>query len=126
MATADPAEGLVGAGTGASVAKLGTGRAPGGLGIASVRAGDATVSAVIVVNALGDVWDGDRNEWVARSGAPAAAVTGGNTTIGCVVTHAKLDRDAPRRGAMVGPDWLARAVPPAPTDRAGGTPFSMS
>src|SRR5260370_20987 len=63
MATADPAEGLVGAGTGASVAKLGTGRAPGGLGIASVRAGDATVSAVMVVNALGDVWDGERNEW---------------------------------------------------------------
>ena len=126
MATADPAEGLVGAGTGASVAKLGTGRAPGGLGIASVRAGDATVSAVIVVNALGDVWDGDRNEWVARSGAPAAAVTGGNTTIGCVVTDAKLDRDAARRVAMVGHDGLARAIRPAHTDRDGDTLFCMA
>src|SRR2546430_1748614 len=56
MATRDPAEGLVGAGTGATVAKLGTGRAPGGLAVASVPAGDATVSAVVVVNALGDVW----------------------------------------------------------------------
>ena len=68
MATTDPAEGLVGAGTGASVAKLGTGRAPGGLGIASLRAGEATVSAIVVVNALGDVWDGERNEWVAGAG----------------------------------------------------------
>jgi L-aminopeptidase/D-esterase-like protein len=126
MATADPAEGLVGAGTGATVAKLGTGRAPGGLGIASARAGEATVSAVMVVNALGDVWDGERNEWVARSGAPANAVNGGNTTIGCLVTDAKLDREATRRVAMIGHDGLARAIRPAHTDRDGDTIFSLA
>ena len=126
MATADPAEGLVGAGTGASVAKLGTGRAPGGLGIASVRAGAATVSAVMVANALGDVWDGERNEWAARSGPAPNAITGGNTTIGCIVTDAKLDREAARRVAMVGHDGLARAIRPAHTDRDGDTLFCMA
>ena len=126
MATADPAEGLVGAGTGATVAKLGTGRAAGGLGIASVRVGEATVTAVMVANALGDVWDADRNEWAARSGPPAGAVTGGNTTIGCIVTDAKLDRDAARRVAMVGHDGLARAIRPAHTDRDGDTLFCMA
>ncbi|HEY8808182.1 MAG TPA: P1 family peptidase [Candidatus Limnocylindria bacterium] len=124
-ATADPAEGQVGAGTGATVAKLGAGRAPGGLGIASVRAGDATVSAVMVVNALGDVWDAERNAWAAKSGPPAAPA-GGNTTIGCVVTDAKLDRDAVRRVAMIGHDGLARAIRPAHTDRDGDTLFCMA
>ena len=75
MAAADPAEGLVGAGTGATVAKLATGRLAGGLGIASAPAGDSTVTAVMVVNALGDVWDGERNEWAARSGRPTPTAT---------------------------------------------------
>ena len=127
MATTDPAEGLVGAGTGASVAKLGTGRAPGGLGIASLRAGEATVSAIVVVNALGDVWDGERNEWVARSGPPVNPVpSGGNTTLGCIVTDAKLDREATRRVAMVGHDGLARALRPAHTDRDGDALFALA
>jgi L-aminopeptidase/D-esterase-like protein len=126
MATPDPAEGLVGAGTGATTAKLGTGRAPGGLGIGSARAGDATVSAIVVVNALGDVWDADRNAWAAKSGPPPASVTDGNTTIGCIVTDAKLDRDAARRVAMIGHDGLARAIRPAHTDRDGDTLFCMA
>jgi L-aminopeptidase/D-esterase-like protein len=126
MAGVEPAEGLVGAGTGATAAKLGIGRAPGGLGIATVRAGDATVSAVMVVNALGDVWDAERNAWAARSGPPALPAGGGNTTIGCIVTDAKLDRDAVRRVAMVGHDGLARAIRPAHTDRDGDTLFCMA
>lgn len=125
-ATADPAEGLVGAGTGGTVAKLQGGRAPGGLGIASARAGAATVTAVMVVNALGDVWDGERNEWVARSapGAPAAAV--GNTTIGAVLTDAALGREAIRRVATTAHDGLARAIRPAHTDFDGDTVFALS
>ena len=126
MAAADPAEGLVGAGTGATVAKLATGRLAGGLGIASAPAGDSTVTAVMVVNALGDVWDGERNEWAARSDPRAVTPTGGNTTIGCIVTDAKLQRDAVRRVAMVGHDGLARAIRPAHTDRDGDTLFCMA
>ena len=59
--TAAPAEGSVGAGAGATVGKLfGIDRAMrGGIGTASLRAGGLTVGALVAVNALGDVLDGD-------------------------------------------------------------------
>ena len=125
-ATADPSEGLVGAGTGATVAKLQGGRAAGGLGIASARAGAATVTAVMVVNALGDIWDGERNEWVARSAPASGAAEPENTTIGAVLTDAKLGREAVRRVAMAAHDGLARAIRPAHTDFDGDTMFSLA
>jgi L-aminopeptidase/D-esterase-like protein len=79
------------------------------------------------VNALGDVWDAERNAWAARSGPPAAPpASGGNTTIGCIVTDARLERDAARRVALVGHDGLARAIRPAHTDRDGDTIFCMA
>jgi L-aminopeptidase/D-esterase-like protein len=126
MATTDPAEGLVGAGTGATAAKLRGGRAPGGLGIASARAGAATVAAVMVVNALGDIWDGGRNEWAARSASEALPPQPGNTTIGAVLTDANLGREAVRRLAMTAHDGLARAIRPAHTDFDGDTLFSLA
>jgi L-aminopeptidase/D-esterase-like protein len=122
-----PAEGAVGAGTGATVAKLGADLTrPGGLGIASVAAGAATVTAVMVVNALGDIWDSDRNEWVYRSDDVASTRRSDNTTIGVVLTDAKLDRDATRRVAMTAHDGLARAIRPAHTDRDGDTIFALA
>ncbi len=126
MATPEPAEGLVGAGTGATVAKIGGGSQPGGLGISSIRAGAATLTAVMVGNALGDIWDGERNEWVARSEPLPLAPGSGNTTIGAVLTDAALDRDAIRRVAMTAHDGLARAVRPAHTDRDGDSIFSLA
>jgi L-aminopeptidase/D-esterase-like protein len=126
MATVDPAEGQVGAGTGATVAKLKGGSAPGGLGIASARAGAATVTAVMVVNALGDIWDGARNAWVARSGPAALPPQTGNTTIGAVLTDAKLGREAVRRVALTAHDGLARAIRPAHTDFDGDCIFSLA
>lgn len=126
MATGEPAEGLVGAGTGATVAKLAGGSRPGGLGIVSLRAGAATVTAVMVVNAGGDIWDSERNEWAARSEQRPLAPGAGNTTIGAVFTDATLDRDATRRVAMTAHDGLARAVRPAHTDRDGDTIFAMA
>jgi len=125
-ARSDPAEGLVGAGTGGTVAKLQGGRAPGGLGIASARAGAATVTAVMVVNALGDVWDGERNEWAARSAPGAPAPRPGNTTIGAILTDAALGREAVRRVATTAHDGLARAIRPAHTDFDGDTIFALS
>lgn len=126
MATVEPAEGLVGAGTGATAAKLGAGHAPGGLGIVSVPAGEATVTAVMVVNALGDIWDGERSSWAARSGPQAVRPPAANTTIGAVMTDAMLDRDAVRRVAMTAHDGLARAVRPAHTDRDGDSIFALA
>jgi L-aminopeptidase/D-esterase-like protein len=64
-ATSHPGTGLVGAGTGASVAKAGGGRPrPGGLGIASATVGGATVAAIMVANSVGGIWDDERHEWV--------------------------------------------------------------
>ena len=125
-ATAEPPEGQVGAGTGGTVAKLQGGRAPGGLGIASARAGAATVTAIVAVNALGDVWDGERHEWVARSAPGTAAPSAGNTTIGAVLTDAALGREAIRRVATTAHDGLARAIRPAHTDLDGDTMFALA
>lgn len=126
MATVDPAEGQIGAGTGATVAKLQGGRLPGGLGIASARAGEATVTAIVAVNALGDVWDGARNEWLARSAPATVTPSGGNTTIGAVLTDANLGREAVRRVATTAHDGLARAIRPAHTDVDGDTIFALA
>jgi L-aminopeptidase/D-esterase-like protein len=94
-ATREPAVGAVGAGTGASVAKGGDGSAirPGGLGIAAAKLGDATVTAVMVVNSVGGVWDDERHEWVAELSAwdrGSNLFPGANTTIGAVLTDAAL------------------------------------
>ena len=55
------AEGSVGAGTGATVGKMFVGRGlrgmKGGVGGASARLGDVVVSALVVVNAAGDIFD---------------------------------------------------------------------
>jgi len=56
------------AGTGATVAKGGDAWQirPGGFGLASAKVGEATVTAAMVVNSVGGVWDDDRHEWVAE------------------------------------------------------------
>lgn len=128
-ATREPAEGQVGAGTGATVAKLtGVRDLRGGVGIATVRAGDATVTAVMVVNAIGGIWDDERHEWAVAvpPGDGPAPPPGANTTIGCVVTDARLDKPQAYRVATVAHDGLARAVRPAHTDLDGDTIFAVS
>lgn len=128
-ATDEPAEGQVGAGTGATVAKLtGDRTRRGGLGIATVRAGDATVTAVAVVNAVGGIWDDDAGTWIAAipPGPTAPPPPGASTTIACVVTDALLDKPQAFRVAGVAHDGLARAVRPAHTDLDGDTIFCVS
>jgi L-aminopeptidase/D-esterase-like protein len=126
-----PAIGAVGVGTAATVAKAAGGAQarPGGLGIASARAGDAVVAAVIVANSVGGIWDDVRHEWIAplttwdRS---SPLFPGGNTTIGAIVTDAKLTTDQANRLATVGHDGIARAVRPAHTMFDGDTLFSLA
>jgi len=130
-ATDAPAVGAVGAGTGASVAKGGDASQirPGGLGITSARAGGATVTAVMVVNCVGGVWDDERHEWVAEFTAwdrASALVPGTNTTIGVVVTDAKLTKEQANRLATVAHDGLARAIRPSHTMYDGDTIFCLA
>jgi L-aminopeptidase/D-esterase-like protein len=142
-ATAHPAVGAVGAGTGATVAKAGGQLRPGGLGIASAPAGAATVAAVMVANSVGGIWDDERHEWIAPpapgedgpapggggpppgGGAPGL-VAGANTTIGVVVTDAELTKEQANRVATVAHDGMARAVRPAHTRYDGDTIFCLA
>ena len=136
-ATAQPAVGAVGAGTGATVAKAGGGPPrPGGGGIASAPAGAATVAAVMVANSVGGIWDDERHAWVAPlapgedrpapgAGAPGP-VAGANTTIGVVVTDAGLTKEQANRVAAVAHDGIARAVRPAHTRYDGDTIFCLA
>ncbi|HSJ05638.1 MAG TPA: P1 family peptidase [Longimicrobiales bacterium] len=122
--------GAVGAGTGATVAKAGIGKArPGGLGIASARAGDAIVTAIMVANSVGGIWDDEAHEWIAPlKGWDGASelVPGANTTIGVVVTDAVLTREQANRVATVSHDGIARAVRPAHTMYDGDTMFCLA
>ncbi|MGE5135055.1 MAG: P1 family peptidase [Gemmatimonadota bacterium] len=133
----DPAAaglGAVGAGTGATVAKAGGAPpAPGGLGVASARAAGVTVTAILVANGIGGIWDDDRHEWIAPLTAPAAGPAappgpdpGGNTTIGVVVTDAALTREQATRVAVAAHDGIARAVRPAHTRYDGDTMFCLA
>jgi L-aminopeptidase/D-esterase-like protein len=129
-AGAMPAQGAVGAGTGATVAKAGTSEArPGGVGIASAAAGGAVVTAVTVANSLGGIWDDERHKWVAPlTGWDRASslIPGANTTLGAVLTDAQLTKEQANRVATVAHDGIGRAVRPAHTRFDGDTVFCLA
>lgn len=122
-ATGGPvALGAVGAGAGTSVG-MGTGPAgarPGALAGAVLRAGDLTVAVLAAVNAFGAVdLDGsgmaEAAAALAAGSAPAAAGVFTNTTIGVVVTNARLDKLGCLIAAQGAHDGLARALAPPHT-----------
>src|SRR5687768_2605806 len=83
----DVALGPVGAGTGATVGPAAAGgpRVAGGMVTATARSGDLVVSALVAVNAFGAPGVAD------SAVLPAPGRLLGNTTIGVVVTNARLD-----------------------------------
>jgi L-aminopeptidase/D-esterase-like protein len=145
-ATADERRcGTLGAGTGATVAKL-AGMASafkGGLGTASERLADGTViGALAVVNAVGEVLRPEDGVVIA---GPRAADGGfrasldvlrtrserqvpvmQNTTIVVVATDTALHRDALRRVALMAHAGLARTLRPSHTPADGDTVFALS
>jgi len=145
-AHAGPVEqGSVGAGTGATVAKmLGMERAvKAGIGSASLDLGEGVVvGALVAVNALGDVVDpwtgrllaGPRREeggfytttdlLVRGQGDPPPPLA--NTTIGVVATNARLTREEANRLASQAHDGLALAVRPAHLMGDGDTFFALA
>jgi L-aminopeptidase/D-esterase-like protein len=117
-ATGSPGEvevGLVGAGTGATVGKWrGPDHVrPGGLGAATEVDGDLVVWALFAVNAFGDVADVASALPPRDAAAPAVPAMGENTTIGVVVTNARLDKLSCLLVAQGGHDGLARSLEPA-------------
>jgi L-aminopeptidase/D-esterase-like protein len=146
-------EGSVGAGTGATVGKIaGPAHAmKGGFGCAVARGGDASVAAVVVVNALGDVRDAtgriiagardegggfvDTSRRIAeglQSGAGNSADPGGgearmhNTTLAVVATDAALSRDETTQLARAAGAALFRRITPAGTSVDGDIVFALA
>jgi L-aminopeptidase/D-esterase-like protein len=109
--------GAVGAGTGATVAKWRgpEHRRPGGIVQATAHGEDGlVVSALVAVNAFGE--PGASPLEVARGTVSGSDLTPGtNTTIGVVVTNARLDKVACHLLAQSAHHGLARAVAPSHT-----------
>lgn len=110
--------GRIGAGTGCTVGKWGGGadRVDAGLGTASVRYGDLVVSALVACNAVGYIGGqvGGRPDLPPPFWVPGAA-----TTIGVIVTNARLDKVGCFGMAQSGHDGLARAIEPVHTGLDG-------
>jgi L-aminopeptidase/D-esterase-like protein len=127
-----PVEGSIGAGTGATVAKL---SGPeeirmGGIGTAGRRLGDGHVlAAMAVCNALGSVVD--RGGRVLAGPEPDALLRTTprhleHTTLAVVATDADLDRTQCGRLAQLGHDAFARSIVPVHTPYDGDTVFALS
>jgi L-aminopeptidase/D-esterase-like protein len=127
-------EGSVGAGTGATVAKLNgpDGAVKGGVGTASVRDDDVVVGALFAVNAVGEILGEDGEPIaVSRTAAGGEAVSwppvaGANTVIGVVATNARLSKERANLLAVAAHDAFASAVRPAHTPWDGDTVFTLA
>lgn len=141
----DDAMGNVGAGTGASVGKLcGMKQAQkAGLGIYAAQVGQLKIAAVVVVNALGDVFDSRNGEKIAGLMDPerkvfldmeqlftaflaAPPAANANTTIGCVITNAKLDKAKLTKIASMTRNAYARSINPVGTLADGDSIYAAS
>lgn len=135
-------EGCVGAGTGATVGKIGgmSSAVKAGQGSALRRQGSLLVAALLVVNAFGDIYD-DNNSLLAgpRFAAPPEMLQtsvlmkeggGGtmpaNTTLGVVVTNAGLDTTSLKTVCSQAHNGLARTIWPVHTMWDGDTIFALA
>lgn len=140
----DPKQGNFGAGTGASVGKYtGFDKAmKTGLGMAAVECGNVQVGAIVAVNACGDVFYPNSDKPIAgiydqkekkRYFTEDAflemagnADPNTNTTIGCIITNAKIDKAAANKLASIAHNGYAHCIRPVHTYSDGDTIFAMS
>lgn len=122
-----PLEGAVGAGSGATVAKLGglDEAGPGGIGSAARELPDGSrVGALVANNALGDIFALDGTPLIthARRSTPPPLES---TVLVVVATDAAIDRSQARKLAELAHDGLARAIRPAHTMFDGDVAFVL-
>jgi len=140
-------EGSVGAGTGATVGKFyGTEQAmKGGVGIAAnALDGGLIVGALVVVNSFGDIKDpisgtilagarkgknsikfADTSELM-RKGVQRPISAFQNTTIGVIVTNAKLNKQSASAVAKIAGNGLTKAISPGHTIYDGDIVFTLA
>jgi len=146
-ASAEPDEGSVGAGTGATIGKV-AGREhamKGGVGVGASDADGIVVRAIAVVNALGDVRDAagrivagardangrflDSLEHIAHGSEDRPrfeSLAGRNTTLGVVATNAALDRVQLGAVARAATAALYRRITPVGTQFDGDLVFATA
>lgn len=142
----DPRSGNVGAGTGATIGKpYGMAQAlKSGIGYAACRVGDVEVGVAAVVNAMGDVYEGetkisgllskDRDVFLSAEdavmavgqseGFPGSGAT--NTTLAAVFTNADFDVPSLRKVAAMAANGMSRAIRPVFTMWDGDTIYALS
>lgn len=140
-----PVSGSVGGGTGATVGKLyGMERSmKGGLGIYAAAVGELKMAAVVVVNALGDIYDPEHNQKIAglltedKKGfldtcqelyklRERTELFNSNTTIGAVITNGRFSKAEMTKIASMARNAYARCIRPVGTMADGDTIYGAS
>lgn len=137
--------GSIGAGTGATVGKLcGMERSTKtGLGVCAFSLGELKIAAIVVLNALGDIFDSESGQKIA--GLRAADGEGfsdtceelyrltqrmdlftGNTTIGAIATNGKFSKAELTKIASMTRNAYARCIRPVGTLADGDTIYAAS
>lgn len=135
-------DGNFGCGTGATCGKM---YGPeymmkSGIGSCAYQIGDLKVGAIVAVNCAGDVFENSRiiagayhsdkqcfmdcEEALYSMQTNISEHT--NTTIGCILTNARLDKTALAKVCGMGHDGMARAINPVHTMYDGDTLYAMS
>ncbi len=137
--------GNIGGGMGATVGKmLGIDRAmKSGLGSYALQVGSLQVGAIVIVNAIGDVFEMDSKKQLAgllnkektemiSSEKEAvkllqmASMFGLNTTIGAIVTNAKLDKAEMNKVAAMASNGIARTIRPVNMSMDGDSVYALA
>lgn len=138
--------GNYGGGTGASVGKFGgpTRRMKGGLGSYAFKYDKFEIGAVVIVNALGDIYNMEDGSILAgvlsEDGKRIVSAEdivldkiyteqdffNKNTTIGCIITNATLTNSQATKVSSLAQNGLARVIWPVHTSADGDSVFTMS
>lgn len=137
--------GNVGAGMGATVGKMHGDRyaMKSGLGCYALQVGKLQVGAIVVVNAIGDVFEMDSSHQLAgllnrkkdgmlNSEKEAVKLLqlmnkfSLNTTIGAIITNAHLDKAQMNKVAAMASNGIARTIRPVNTSMDGDSIYALS
>ncbi|MGB5822968.1 MAG: P1 family peptidase [Proteocatella sp.] len=135
--------GNYGAGCGATVGKIlgAENSMKGGIGYSEIKLENGLiVGAIICVNAVGDVFDetgiiaGALNEngdfadtaKLIMGNISTHELLNGNTTIGCIITNAKVDKTGCQKISEVAHNGLAQSISPIHTSMDGDTIFTAA
>lgn len=139
--TSEKRQGVIGAGTGATVGKaLGMKYAmKSGLGSATIEIGKLKISALVAVNAMGDIFDYEKGIQIAGINKNGKFVSSLevfknmaqnpgnlNTTIGIVATNAIMDKKDLKKIASMSHNGYARSINPVHTMYDGDTIFALA